>query len=267
MVALVSLIDMYCTLQEVNYCDVADGRTPAGYVMKLANPLTFERALPEVSAGVLPPQFATVALSNVNTALATEGSRYGAYLSEGENGYGDFPYGGSGTVTLSELLAVEDLRGKRARGRIFDLDTQTVLYTVDGVIGQPQAGGANASFRIESRQNQVLRQLLPLHRIVDFYPNADLTGAADQDAPVIKPFGVMRKVRVVAVNEVSGAYDYGCFYKPATGSLTLNTVYREDRVVPVADYSFVEAIPGVYVVRFALDPRENGRAVEIPGRP
>ena len=265
MTALCSFVDIYATLGTVQWSDVADPRVAPEYVTKLAAPVSFEKSLPTVGAGVMPERYADVAISNVNTAISTVGVLYGIYENGVEMGYGEdgVGYGGTGEVTLSELLAVEDVRGRRARARVFDLDTSALLFTVDGVVTSPKAGGAQASLRIETRHQQAFNQLIPLQRIIDVYPLADLTGAADQDAPVIKPFGIMRKVRLVAVKEVSGAYDYGLFYKPLTGTLTLNTVYREDRVVPASEYSWVEAMPGYYVVRFAREQRDNGRPWEI----
>ena len=178
MPALASFVDIYATLGTVQWSDVADPRVDPAYVTKLAAPVSFEKSLPTVGAGVMPERYADVAISNVNTAISTVGVLYGIYENGVEMGYGEdgVGYGGTGEVTLSELLAVEDLRGRRARARVFDLDTSALLFTVDGVVTSPKAGGAQASLRIETRHQQAFNQLIPLQRIIDVYPLADLTG-------------------------------------------------------------------------------------------
>ena len=52
-------------------------------------------------------------------------------------------------------------------------------------------------------------------------------------------------------------YDYGPIRTPAAGSLTVETVYRDGRIVTPAEYSVEEPVPGITVVRFTRAQRDG----------
>jgi hypothetical protein len=52
-------------------------------------------------------------------------------------------------------------------------------------------------------------------------------------------------------------YDYGPIRTPATGVLTVATVYRDGRIVAAAEYSIAAPIPGLSVIRFTRAQRDG----------
>ena len=260
---LASLVDIYATLQTFQFCDIQDPANPA-YIPGLLEPAVLKRTLPNILAGVQADRSATCLLSNINTGFLQGGSQYGINSDGSESGYGDQPYGGRGFPTISEIQNIEDLRGKRARVRVRDISNDIDVFTVEGTIHTVRPQALAAEIEIFSRDLDAFEQLLPKQRLLDVYTAPDLATTRDTDTPVYVPFGVMRKVVLALVVKGTNFYDYGAFRKPATGTLIVNTVYRDGRVVNAVEYSLQESPVGYHVIRFTRAQTDSsGREMVI----
>ena len=238
---LISLFEIFATQQTFQFCDWYDDSLPT-FQQKLTEPLTLSKELADITFGILPQRSATARLSDINTALYAGGDQYGVNPDGTDSGYGDWPYGGVGVPTIAEIIAAEDLRGKRARARVRDVDAAVDIFTIEGTIQSARLGALDAEIEITSGDLEAFDEQVPKRRILDVYPNASLVNIRDPQAPIFVPFGVARKVSLSLVRSVDGvSYDYGVFRKPATGSLVLNTIYRDGRVV---DYPNLLTNPG-----------------------
>lgn len=229
------------------------------YLGNLTGSVAMTRNLPSLFAGIQADRSATVELSNVNQAIGTAGSEYGTVNGE-LDGYGDDLYGGSGDPTLSEITASEDIRGRFASLAITDTEANVDLISFFGQVTNVSLGMKTAQVTIQTTDAEMFTELVPKKRLLDVYPNADLSNSSDQDVPVIVPFGTMRKV---SLNQVYGGspYDYGLMRKPSAGSLWLDTVYRDSRVISRAEWNLVESPTNYYVVRFEKDQRDFSNAL------
>lgn len=260
---LITYLDISANLQTFKFRDLQynDDLT---YEQALLGSLTVTSALPDVLAGTQNNDTVAVNLANGVTTLS-EGSGYGTLLSGGESGYGDdgIGYGGSGPATISEIQRVEDLHGKGALVRVYDTTTSSYVLSVYGTITNLQASIGSASLTIESRDTEALEEAIPKVKLLTVYANADLTNIRSPDAVIVVAFGVMRKVPVQLVQTGTNQYDFGAFRKPTSGTLTLNTVYRDGSVVSASEYSFVESPTGYYVVRFTVPQTNFSNAVSV----
>lgn len=313
-----SLVDLYADLYTVKWSDYDDGRSP-GYLGRLLGPLQIEKKLPDLFFGISSPRQITFSVSNVDISRGTPGYGWG------DAGWGDTPWGGVGDPTLAAINAAEKLKGKRIQARIRDLATSTNLFVFNGFITNVHNALTTGTVTAQEYHQDAFTELLPKQRILDVYPNADLTNATDADAPIIIPFGVMRKATLtlcrqsqtvetnleaaasagaatisvdafipasslviledgtsveetVRVASVSGSgpytltlirstvnahadaapvkwfgYDYGPIRTPSSGSLTINTVYRDKRIVGSTQYTTVTSIYGHTFIRFGVD--------------
>lgn len=260
---LITFLDLFATLATFKFCDLQynDDLT---YEQALLGGLTVTSTLPDVLAGTQNNDTVTVNVANGITTLS-EGSGYGTLLSGADSGYGDdwIGYGGRGPATISEIQRVEDLHGKGALVRVYDTVTAAYVLSVYGTITNLSAGVGSASLTIESRDTEALEEVLPKVKLLTVYPNVDLANIRSPDAIIVVAFGVMRKVPLQLVQTGTSRYDFGAFRKPSSGSLTLNTVYRDGAVVPSAEYSFVESPTGYYVVRFTAPQTNFSNQVSI----
>ena len=195
--ALISLLDLYTTTQPWKFSDLEK----SGYVdNRIVSPLQIEKALPDLFFGVHNARTLTVVLANVKVAIATPGALAGVLDNGQQYGAGDYPAGGVGDTTLSEILAGEEILGTRATAQLQKYDTGATVFRLDGVVTDVALTNSTATLTIEALDSQTFTELLPKVRLLDVYPNADLTSnSADSDTQVIIPFGIMRKVPLVLV--------------------------------------------------------------------
>ncbi len=256
---ITSLFSLYATQATYNFSDQELEAYPT-YLGNLTGPISIEKSLPELFTGIQQKRSAEIRISNINNAIGTEGSEYGT-VNGTEVGYGDYPYGGTGDPTISEISSAEDLRGKRGQARIRDVETNTDFITLDGVVTSVRKSLRAASLTLESSDTNMFTELIPKTRVLDIYPDADLTTVRDPDAPVIVLFGEMRKVDLGLVTYsqsiYGSAYDYGLIRKPQSGTYWTNALYRNNRVISSSEYSLVERPTGYYVYRFSLDQRDT----------
>ena len=262
--ALISLVDLFLTQGTYSFSDYEDDRVPA-YRGNLTGPIQLQKGLPDLFFGIQSSRSATLTFSNVNTAMGSAGSRFGVDEVDNENGFGDAPYGGTGDPTVTELHRAGDLHGKRVLARIYDLNAAAAVVTLDAFVTDVRLSMAEITITIDAIDSGALTELIPKVRLLDVYGTVDLgNGAVDQDAPVIVVFGIMRKVRLALVYQTTGRYDFGAFRKPASGTLTVNTVYRDRRVVATAEYTLAQSSLGYQVIRFTIDQRDSsGRLMDI----
>jgi hypothetical protein len=76
-------------------------------------------------------------------------------------------------------------------------------------------------------------------------------------APILAAYLNANPGQNTLVGTQRAVYDYGPIRTPATGSLSVATVYREGRSVAVAEYSVATPIPGLSLVRFTRAQRDG----------
>jgi len=261
---LISLLDVYGATTYQWADRVEDGAFP-GYEHMLTGPFAMTQRLPGSTARAIVQQSVEAALNNVPAAVAFGGALYGVAPDGTDSGYGDHPYGGGGPQTLSEIARTEDLLGTRARARLYDLDASSVVWTIEGQVTGISRSLSEATLTIQTVDLEAAQNPVPAKTVASVFASADLSGTDATSAPVIVVFGVMRKVRLVLCQSVADtSYDYGPFRKPATGSLVVNNVYRNGRLVAGAEYSLVESPTGYHLIRFAVAQTDaNGSPMTI----
>lgn len=260
---LVSLLDLYLTLETLRYSDQQHDEIN-DYYDALLTPIELTKVAPDVFSGVVASSTARARIANA-TGKGTSGYGFGSTVEGAESGAGVDPPGGAAQhPVLAHFQAVEEIRGKPARVRIRDLDTSTDIFTLYGTVQDLSMTVAEARLTISSTDSEAMQELLPKVRVLDIYPNADFRNTNETDTPVVVVFGAMKKVTLSLCQSAANQYDYGAFRKPATGSLVVNAVYRNGRVVPSALYSLVESPVGLYVIRFTTPQTDtNGTAFDI----
>lgn len=251
---ILSRFRLFATQSTFSWSDQESDLFPSHYG-NLVSPLSLEKHLPDLFVGIQADKKATAEISNINTAIGTAGSEYGTVSGE-LSGYGDHPYGGTGDPTVSEIMLGEDIRGVLARAIVTDVENDTTILEVDGTVTSVSKGFSKATINISSQDADMFSELIPKKRVLEIYPNADLNNSSDQDVPVIVCFKSMRKVRLNQVQTATSAYDFGALRKPSAGSLWLNTVYRDSRVVTRSEWALTEVPTNYYVVRFTSDQRD-----------
>ena len=261
---LVSLVEFFPTLETLRYSDQHHEEINDYYDALLA-PVEIIREQPDLFTGIIPDRTARVRVSNISGAKETSGFGAGSTATGAEVGAGEALAGGQAShPIIAHIQAAEDLRGKAARARVRDLDASTDLFDLTGTIQELRMTVAEAELTISATDTETLTELLPRVRLLDIYPNADFQNVSDTDIPAYVVFGEMREVPLVLCQSATNQYDYGAFRIPATGSLVLNAVYRNGRVVQAGEYSLVESPSGYYVIRFTrqqMDP--NGTPFRI----
>ena len=257
---LLSFFTIYAEQRTLNFVDQEREEFPT-IAGNLAGPLSFEKALPELFSNVQQEHSTTVPVSNINTALNTDGSRYGVETDGDDSGYGDDPYGGTGDLTISDIMAGEDLRGVKTLARLYAMETGTNIFTDDGIITKISNSINEAQIETLTRDIEQLTELVPKKTIFDsdLFPNADPTNVRDPDVPVVVVFGDMRKVDLhqVSFSGPGSQYHFGVVRKPTRGgTVGFNTLYRDGRVVSASEFSIVEQPTGYYLAQFAKDQRD-----------
>ena len=260
---LISLIDIYATAT-YNWSDVVNDDTFPTYDQMLTRPLEMSQSLPSSTTRAIANQKVSVEVNNLPASYGTGGLLYGVGADGSDSGYGDDPYGGAGPETLSEIATSEELLGKRARARLYDLDASATVWTVEGKITEIRRGVENGRLEIESVDLEAFQTPVPKKTIASVYASADLSGTNATDAPIIVAFGIMRKVPLVLCQSSAGvSYDYGAIRKPATGSFTINNIYRNGRIVGAGEYTLTESPTGYYVVRFTRAQTDGNSPMNI----
>ena len=257
---LISFFTVYAEQTTLNFSSEEREEFPT-FRGQLAGPLSLEKSLPELFSGVQQEHRTTVPVSNINTALTTDGARYGVEADGDDSGYGDDPYGGTGDYTISEIMSGEDLRGVRTLARVYRMEDGQDVFTDDGIITKINNSIGEARIETLTRDIEQLTELIPKKTIfdVDLYPNADPTNVRDPDVPVVVVWGDMRKIDLhqVAFNGPGSQYDFGVVRKPTRGgTVGFNTLYRSGRVISSSEFSVVEQPEGYYVARFEKDQRD-----------
>lgn len=221
------------------WADFEDEQHRNAYRDRLAEPVRLEQSLPDILGGIQGKRQATVRIKNVAT--------------QGVDGSGGGQEPGDTDLTLADLEADGvGLHGQPASVRLADLDTGASYLAVSGTISDVDA--ASGDVTIEELDAGVLQIDIPKRRVLDLFPEADLTRAPGNDPRLIKPFGVMRQVQLACVS--ADRKDWGAVIVPATGTLTWNTVYRNKAVAVGTDYSIV-TIGDVRIVRFVRGQPED----------
>jgi hypothetical protein len=234
------------------WSDFEDGRAPT-YKDRLAAPVRIEKALPELFSGIPGVRRATVTVKNVTRDPATlTGGTLDRWL---DNPIYD--------PTLADISSQETgIYGTPASVALYDLDAAASILSLDGVIADLSMTLEEGQMTIEALDADAFERPLPTLRILDVFPNADLTQSNDPDAPVIVVFGPMRKVPLTLVQSGPGYFDYGPIRYHAT--LSVSAVYRDAAVVNPSEYSLVQVTATTAVIRFTRDQRDGaGRLFQI----
>ncbi len=221
------------------FCDYEHKRAPA-YLQWLAGPVQISRALPDRFTSVQLSRRATVPFLNRDL-------RDPEYDTSTALPFGDENIGDAMTV------------------RLRDLEGSATLEEISGVIAS-LSGSDDLSIEVSADDEDVFKNQLPRLKLIDMYPDVDLTLARESDPSIRIPFGTMRKVPIYKVSEIVGLRtDYGAFRKNQSGTFTLVTVYRgTGQVVPPSEYQLVESPIGYLVVRFTRAQRDrNGNPLPL----
>ena len=261
MTRLATLLDLYATSQTFSWSDIELEELPT-YSARITQVGRFADILPDLRAGVMGEKSVQLTVSNASSETI---SYYGVTAAGHENGYGDEAgYGGLGDPSISEVMTQQDLRGIKARVRIWDIDAAATQFTIEGLLSEVGLKPHDAVLRVETHDKAAFQEPVPKELIIEKFASADITGSGNAEAPIIVPFGIMRKVPLAFVASVADtSYDFGAFRKPAAGSLAVNTIYRNGAVVDSGEYTLTESVTGYYVVRFTLDQRDRGRLAAI----
>lgn len=174
--------------------------------------------------------------------------------------------------SLAYLLAnVSDIRGSRARVRLYSLTLQQDILVLDGTVSEYDDGESEWSITIETEESSIFDVDLPKRRLRDIYPDIDLTSGKGQDPPVIVVHGTMRRVPLFLVETEADFlyedvifYRYGAIRSAEAGTLTIANVYRDGALVDPAEYIVTQSPAGLTVVQFDLDQRDaSGRNLPI----
>lgn len=211
----------------------SDSESPSTlYQERLAEPLQIEIGLPEQFSGL--PRVSQVRCRIKE--IATQEPTVSEY-------------------TLADLVASQDIYGWPATAQLYDIDTSTAYLSLYGIVAEADA--ATGELILENLKLAALAQDLPKRRIIDIFPNADLSTAPTNDPRVIKCFKEMRQVRLTRLTN-SSPYDYGAIVPSAT----IATVYRGRKVVTSGFTT--PTVSGLLVVRFTQLPVDaTGREQEI----
>lgn len=212
------------------WADYEDERLRNRYRDRLAEPVQLEQSLPDILAGVQGKRSATVRVKHVGSTTP-----------------------GSVDVTLADLqIQGEGLHGQPATVQLVDLDTQTAYLPLYGTISDLDE--ATGDLTVEELDAGVLQTDIPKRRVLDLFPNADLTRAPGNDPRLIKVFGVLRQVQLTCLS--ADRKDWGAVIPAASGTVIWNTVYRNKAVAAAADYTVVTT-SGVQILRFVRAQPED----------
>lgn len=239
-------IDLYPTVASYKYSNYYHD-TFTEYYPRLLEHGQISIALPDLFTGIPGTRSATVTGSNVDPTN-TE------------------------APTLSYILAnVGDVRGARAKIRLYSLTLQQNILVLNGTVTDYDDGESEWSITVETEEPSIFDIELPKRRLRDVYPDIDLTSARGQDPPVIVVHGTMRRVPLFLVDTITNPYSddtieyyYGAIRSPEAGELTVENVYRDGALVDESEYVVIENPEGLITVRFDLDQRdESGRNLSI----
>lgn len=230
----------------------SDGESPlSDYKDRLDQPLAITLALPEPFTGLPPRQTVEVQVKEISTQ---EGWAAG--------GIDRMPGTQNSEPTLADITAGQDIYGWAATARFQDLEAATPYLTFNGIVAELDV--ATGTLTIENIDLAALATEVPRRRLIDLFPAADLSTAPTHDPRVIVVFKELRQVRLTKLLVAGGLYYYGAVRKASTGSVTFVTVYRDRKVVAGSEYSVVEYLPGLLVVRFTREQTDlSGRELEI----
>lgn len=210
------------------WADFEDPRSE--YRDRLAEGVELELSLPEVLTGVQGRRQATVQVKNVAQAGTTV----------------DF------TLADVQIATPDGIHGQRANIKLYDLDTDASYLQLNGTVSD--VDDARGELTIDELEIGVLQTQIPKRRILDIFPNADITRAPGNDPRLIKPFGEMRQVQLTCLT--TDRKDWGAVIPPSSGTIIWNTVYRNKAVAAPIDYAVVMS-SGMQIVRFARAQPED----------
>lgn len=211
----------------------------------ITDPPEIIQELPETLTGVQPKQTIRV---RINPLSVQDGWK--------KSVLGKHPGRNRTDPTLAEITMGWDIRGKSARYSLFDLDANTTVLSLDGVIAEYDL--ADGEITIENLDFAALAEEVPRVRLIDLFPTLDTGQNSGDDPRVIVPFGLMRQVPLTLVhtNNVD-VWDYGAIRIPPAGvNLSIATAYRDKAQIPPVEYQLVKN-RGVYVLRFFYQQIDN----------
>lgn len=228
----------------------------ANIIQRIINAPSLQFSVPEPFTGVQQKTSITLTFSPISYQ---DGWRSGVI--------GKHPGRQRSEPTLAEITMGWDIRGKQARYELYDISTSSTVYQIDGVIADYDI--ANGSLTIENLDFSALETLIPIVRLSDIFPTLNLESVQFDDPRVCVAFGVMRQVPLTLVyTNGSNIWDFGAIRAPESGAtLTVNTVYAGEAVLPVSRYKVLRRVVreyAVFLIRFEFPPTTpNGEIMRV----